>query len=87
MPLAGALGLPLGAVDGLVLSVGVPGVALASGKKPLGEAVETPGSPDREIRTAAATAAPTNTTTPAMIKISFPRDPNGPEPSPPGPGG
>jgi hypothetical protein len=61
------------------------GVAVA---ETLGEAVPPfLGWPPREIITPAATAAPTSTTAPTMIKISRPREPDGPEPCPPDVGG
>jgi hypothetical protein len=81
VPLADPLGVPLGVADGVPLGVADSGVGLGVAvDETLGEAVLPLGWPDREISTPAATAAPTSTTAPAMIKISSRREPNGPEP-------
>ena len=82
VPLADPLGVPLGVAEGVPLGVADSGVGLGVGlDEMLGEAVP-PGWPVREMTTPAATAAPSSTTAPAMIRISRPWEPNGPEPWP-----
>ena len=79
------VGLALGV--GLPVGVGDAGAELVWGGRTMpgdGSAVD---SPDRLMAKPTPTAAPTSTTTPAMIKISRRREPNGPEPDPPGPPG
>jgi hypothetical protein len=92
LPLAEALALALAAAFGVAveLPLGAAGEPDAGtetvGKTTLGDAVVVAGPREREINTPRTTAAPTSTTTPAMIKISRRREPPDPCPSP-GPGG
>jgi hypothetical protein len=73
------LGVAEGVADcGVGLGVGVD--------ETLGEAVVLLMWTVREITTPAATAAPTNTTAPTMIKIPRRPGPDDPEPCPPDPG-
>lgn len=84
LALAAALGL---AVELTLGGAGEPDAGTETvGKTTLGDAVVVAGPREREINTPATTAAPTSTTTPAMIKISRRREPPDPCPSP-GPGG
>ena len=85
------LGVPAGLPLGAPLWPGVPGVAGvagvdAGGTTTLGDGLAT--CPDGlVISTPTPTAAATSTTIPMMIRISRRREPNGPDPLPPRPGG
>jgi hypothetical protein len=83
------LGLVLGDAVGLALvvavSAGLDGGEVGGTNVP-GEGLAT-GPEGLVISTPTPIAAPTSTTIPTMIKISRRREPNGPDPEPPRPGG
>ena len=92
--LLGLSGEPLGEPEGLGLA-GADGLAVggadaddgAEGSTTGGLGAATGLEPERSSQTPTPTAAATSTTIPAMIKISRLREPKGPEPELPDPGG
>ena len=83
----------VGVGPGVGLALGLPEGVGVTGAELVGDGSTMPGdgfavdSPERLTAKPTPTAAPTSTTTPAMIKINRRREPPCPEPGPPGPPG